>query len=91
VIALYEVCATATFAKSLRQHRRNAALVREVDRKLSRLQVAPEQVGGALAGKLHGYRSTRVLRKFRLIFSIDVDARRVLLHALNHRKDAYSR
>lgn len=49
----------------------------------------PVAIGGELAGKLHGHRSTRLTGKFRLIFSIDDKNKVVYLEALDHRKKVY--
>lgn len=80
---------TDTFLKYLKQHKSNHELVAELDKKIKRLKVDPSAVGGNLAGNLHGHKSTRVSRNFRLIFSIDEKNRIVHLEALDHRKDVY--
>ena len=61
----------------------------ELDKKIKRLKEDPEAVGGNLSGNLHGKKSTRLIRKFRLIFSIDSNLKIVYLVALDHRGKAY--
>ena len=60
-----------------------------MDKKIARLQTDPEHIGKPLRGALHGYRSTRVLQDFRLLFTIDNERQTVTLETLDHRKDVY--
>jgi mRNA-degrading endonuclease RelE of RelBE toxin-antitoxin system len=85
----YELVATATLKKALQQHRRDRALLDAVDTKLARLRADPHHVGKPLAGQLHGFHTTRLVKNFRLLFTIDVAAHTVTLEALDHRKDVY--
>ncbi|MBS3138008.1 type II toxin-antitoxin system mRNA interferase toxin, RelE/StbE family [Candidatus Woesearchaeota archaeon] len=80
---------TETFLNCLKKQRNNHELLSELEKKLQKLEEEPLAVGGNLAGNLHGYRSTRLARKFRLIFTIDENNKIVTLEALDHRKDVY--
>jgi len=60
---------TDTFLDSLRAIRKNNEALSELDNKLKRLQDDPLHVGGWLSGELHGKKSTRISRRYRLIFT----------------------
>ncbi|HLC84179.1 MAG TPA: hypothetical protein VJH22_00105 [Candidatus Nanoarchaeia archaeon] len=70
-------------------HKKNGALLDALDKKIQRLQINPEAVGGMLGGVLHGWHSTRLIRKFRLLFKIDSVNQVVDLGAIDHRDTAY--
>ncbi len=80
---------TDTFLDFLKQHRHNKQLLDALDKKIQHLQENPLAVGGELAGALHGKRNTRLIRKFRLIFSINEEERIVYLEAIDHRGQIY--
>ena len=80
---------TDTFLRFLKPHRHNAQLFAALDKKIQHLKEDPVAVGGELAGALHGKRSTRLIRKFRLIFSINEKEKVVYLEAIDHRGDIY--
>lgn len=86
----WEIKRTDTFLKYLRKYKHNYELLRELDKKIERLKDDPLAVGGELAGPLHGKRSTRLSRKFRLIFSIRPEQGIVYLEALDHREEVYN-
>jgi len=46
-------------------------------------------MGGWLSGELHGKKSTRISRKYRLIFTLDEMEKVVYLNWFDHRKTAY--
>jgi addiction module RelE/StbE family toxin len=81
---------TETFQRYLKEHKKNRQLLNEMDKKILRLKEDPEIVGGELSGRLHGKRSTRLAKKYRLIFSIDKENGIVYLEALDHREDIYN-
>lgn len=85
----WQIERTETFLQVLREHKKNAELLHALESKLIRLQMDPEAVGARLSGELHGLHSTRLVKKFRLIFRIDPVAKKVYLLALDHRKEAY--
>ncbi|MEK6857465.1 MAG: type II toxin-antitoxin system RelE/ParE family toxin [Nanoarchaeota archaeon] len=78
-----------SFLKDLSKYRKNSELLNALDNKIKRLEIDPENVGGMLSGRLHGKQSTRLIRKFRLIFQINESERKVYLVAIDHRKDVY--
>ena len=80
---------TETFLQALKEHKKNAELLRALEKKIQHLQEDPRSVGGMLSGQLHGWRSTRLVRKFRLLFKIDETTQTVHLGAIDHRKDVY--
>ena len=57
---------TDTFIESFRRVRDNSKLVSELARKIKRLQADPLHVGGWLSGSLHGKKSTRIAKQYRL-------------------------
>ncbi len=80
---------TDTFLEALKEHKKNTELLAALDKKMQRLAQDPHSVGGKLAGVLHGWQSTRLMRKFRLLFKIQEDTKTVYLGAIDHRKEAY--
>jgi len=80
---------TDTFLKHIKKHKNNKELLDELDKKIKRLKEDPNVIGGMLSGSLHGYRSTRLTGKFRLIFKIDEEQQAVFLVALDHRGKVY--
>ena len=80
---------TDTFLKYLKKHKNNHELLTELDRKIKSLREDPSSVGGNLSGNLHGHKSTRLAKNFRLIFSVDDKDKVIYLEAIDHRKDIY--
>jgi mRNA-degrading endonuclease RelE of RelBE toxin-antitoxin system len=80
---------TDTFLESFRLVRNNAKVVVELARKIKRLQVDPLHVGGWLSGSLHGKKSTRIAKQYRLIFLPDEREHIVYLVLIDHREHAY--
>jgi plasmid maintenance system killer protein len=62
---------TDTFLESFEQVRNNKKVIAELSKKLTRLAKDPLHVGGWLSGSLHGRKSTRVAKQYRLIFLPD--------------------
>ncbi len=85
----YEIVITNTFSREFKKHKKDSEFVNALDKKMERLKESPNEVGGFLSGKLHGYKSTRIIRKFRLIFKIIEQEKKVYLSAIDHRKSAY--
>ena len=85
----YEIIITNTFSKEFKKHKKDKEFVNALDKKIERLKNSPENVGGFLSGKLHGYKSTRIIRKFRLIFKIVEQENKVYLFSIDHRKSIY--
>lgn len=80
---------TDTFLDSLREIRKNRVALEELDKKLKRLKEDPLHMGGWLSGELHGKKSTRISRKYRLIFTLNEMEKVVYLNWIDHRKTAY--
>lgn len=80
---------TDTFLESLKAIRKNREALLELDKKIKRLQKDPLHLGGWLSGELNGKKSTRISRKYRLIFTPDEKEKVVYLNWIDHRKSAY--
>jgi len=80
---------TDAFLEALKAHKKNQELLNALDKKIQRLRDDLTSVGGMLSGKLHGWQSTRLIRKFRLLFKIDEKSMIVFLGAIDHRDTAY--
>jgi len=85
----WQVERTDAFLVALKDHKKNAELLRALDKKIQRLKEDPHSIGGKLSGELHGWQSTRLVRKFRLLFKIDEAQKKVFLGAIDHRDTAY--
>jgi mRNA-degrading endonuclease RelE of RelBE toxin-antitoxin system len=80
---------TDTFIESFRRVRHNSKVVSELARKIKRLQADPLHVGGWLSGSLHGKKSTRIAKQYRLIFLPDEREHIVYLILIEHRGHVY--
>jgi mRNA-degrading endonuclease RelE of RelBE toxin-antitoxin system len=80
---------TDTFIESFRRIRDNSKVVAELARKIKRLQADPQHVGGWLSGSLHGKKSTRIAKQYRLIFLPDEREHIVYLILIEHREHVY--
>ena len=80
---------TDTFSDSMRSIQKNQQALDELDKKIRRLQEDPLHVGGWLSGELHGKKSTRITKRYRLIFTPNEDKRVVYLNWIDHREHAY--
>ena len=80
---------TDTFLETFAQVRNNKKVIAELSKKLSRLAEDPLHVGGWLSGSLHGKKSTRIAKQYRLIFLPDEREQVVYLVAIDHREHAY--
>ena len=87
----WEIKRTETFSKEFKKHKNDGEFVRALGAKLERLKENPENVCGYLSGRLHGYKSTRIVGKYRLVFKIIKEENAVYLTAMDHRKFAYER
>ncbi len=86
---VYEIIVTNTFSKEFKKHLKDGEFTNALEKKIEKLKENPDEIGGFLAGNLHGYKSTRIVRKFRLIFKINEEERKVYLSAIDHRKFVY--
>ena len=80
---------TDTFIESFRRIRDNSKVVSELARKIKRLQADPLHVGGWLSGSLHGKKSTRIAKQYRLIFRPNEREHIVYLILIDHREHVY--
>jgi len=87
----WKIVVTDTFSKEFKKYKKDREFFSALDKKIKRLQENPENIGGYLSGNLKGYKSTRILRKLRLIFKIVSDKLEVQLSAIDHRKFDYKR
>lgn len=85
----HEIVITGAFSKEFKKHKKDGEFAKALDNKIQRLKESPENVGGYLSGRLHGYKSTRIIKRFRLIFKIDGKEKKVYLISIDHRKSAY--
>ncbi len=77
------------FFKHVKKYKANKELLSQLDKKNKILKDGPESIGKELCGNLHGFKSTRLAKNYRLIFSIDKENKVVYLSAIDHRKDVY--
>tara|TARA_B100000315_G_C14578905_1_gene589407 strand:+ start:2659 stop:2925 length:267 start_codon:yes stop_codon:yes gene_type:complete len=84
----WRIQSTDTFLKNFKKNKNNAELLNQLDKVIIRFKENPH-FGKQLSGPLKGRCSTRLLKNFRLIFSIDEEEKCVYLEALDHRKDIY--
>jgi mRNA-degrading endonuclease RelE of RelBE toxin-antitoxin system len=80
---------TDTFLESFEQVRDNKKVITEIGKKLTRLQEDPLHVGGWLSGSLHGKKSTRIAKQYRLIFFPDEREQVVYLVLIDRREHVY--
>lgn len=80
---------TDTFLESFSFVRNNKKVVAELGKKLKRLSEDPLHVGGWLSGSLHGKKSTRIAKQYRLIFLPDEREQVVYLVLIDQREHAY--
>lgn len=83
----WKIISTERFQKEFKKHKKDQELLRALENKIQRLKKDPYSVGARLSGNLHGYKSTRIVKNFRLIFRIDNN--QVILSAIDHRKFDY--
>ena len=80
---------TDTFLESFTRVKGNSKVVLELSRKIKRLQTDPVHVGGWLSGSLHGKKSTRIAKQYRLIFLPDEREHIVYLILIDPREHVY--
>jgi mRNA-degrading endonuclease RelE of RelBE toxin-antitoxin system len=80
---------TDTFLESLKAIRKNRKALDELDKKIKRLQEDPLHIGGWLSGELHGKKSTRIAKRYRLIFTPNETEKVVYLNWIDHREHVY--
>jgi mRNA-degrading endonuclease RelE of RelBE toxin-antitoxin system len=80
---------TDTFVETFAQVRSDKKIIRELGKNIQRLREDPLNCGGWLSGALHGKKSTRIAKRYRLIFQPDDREHIVYLIAIDHRKQVY--
>ncbi len=85
----WKILRTDTFLESLTCIRGNKEALTELGKKITRLREDPMHTGGWLTGALHGKKSTRIAKRYRLIFLPVEQEQVVYLIALDHREHAY--
>ena len=75
------------FKRIIRKNRKNAELLKAIDRKIERLEKDPYSVGTILSDELHGIYSTRLIGVFRLLFRIKGEIVELVL--IDHRGHVY--
>ena len=86
----YKILTTTAFSTEFRKYEKNEEFIHALEAKRKRLEQDPANVGGMLSGRLHGFRATRLLKKFRIVFRIDEQEQIVFLEAIDHRKHGYN-
>ncbi len=87
----WKVIISDTFSKEFKKFKRDSEFIKNLDSKIKRLEKDPENVGDYLSGKLHGYKSARIIKNYRLVFKIVKENNQVRLMAIDHRKFDYDR
>ncbi len=87
----WKVIRTETFAQEFKKYEKNREFSEALEKKIIRLQENPHSLGGELAGSLHGHKSVRLLKKFRIIFKVSEKEGIVYLVAIDHRGHVYER
>ena len=85
----WKIISTERFSKEFKKHKKDGEFVKALDNKIQRLKEDPHTTGARLSGGLHGYKSTRIIKNFRLIFKINNNQNEVTLTAIDHRKFDY--
>ena len=80
---------TDTFLESLRTIKKNKKALKELDKKIKRLEEDPLHFGSWLSGALHGKKTTRFAKKYRLVFTPDTVEKVVYLNWIDHREHVY--
>jgi len=80
---------TDTFLVSFHRVKDNSKVVPERAKKIKRLHAVPMHVGGWLSGSLHGKKSTRIAKQYRLIFLPDEWEHIVYLTLIEQREHVY--
>jgi mRNA interferase RelE/StbE len=87
--APYEVDLSRAARRALAEKLPLAVAVGVSDFLTGPLATNPQRVGKELDVPLHGIRSARVLREWRVLYVIDDERRRVVVRSIQHRRDAY--
>ena len=80
---------TDTFLETFALVRSDKKIMHELGKKIQRLKEDPMNCGGWLSGSLHGKKSTRIAKRYRLIFQPDEREHIIYLIAIDHREHVY--
>ncbi len=72
---IWTVIRTDRFSEEFKRFEKDKEFVDALDKKIKRLEEDPT-IGGFLAGKLHGYKSIRLVKNFRVLYRIDEDEKK---------------
>ena len=86
---VWKIKRTDTFLETFAQVRSDKKIITELNKKIARLQEDPLSLGGWLSGSLHGKKSTRIAKRYRLVFRPDEREHVVFLIAIDHREHVY--
>ena len=86
---MWRVIRTERFSREFKKLEKNVEFVNALDKKIKRFKEDPHSIGGYLSGRLHGYKATRLVRKFRILFRISEEDKTVYLVAIDHRGHDY--
>ena len=87
---VWRVIRTDRFSEEFKKFEKDRQFVDALDKKIKRLKEDPN-IGGYLSGKLHGYKSIRLLKNYRVVYRLDENEKNVYLIAIDHRKYDYER
>ena len=85
----WKIIITETFSKTFKKYNKKEEFLNAIDKKLQRIKENPHDTGGNLSGKLHSYKSTRIMKRLRLIFRINEKEHSVFIIGIDHRKFDY--
>ncbi len=85
----WTVIITERFSQEFKKYSKNREFTDALEKKIQRLRDGPQSVGKYLVGRLHGYKSTRLVKTFRILFKISESESAVHLVAIDHRKHDY--
>lgn len=86
---VWKIQRTDTFLETFAQVRSDKKIITELGKKIVRLQEDPLSLRGWLSGSLHGKKSTRITKRYRLIFRPDEREHVVYLIVIDHREHSY--
>lgn len=86
----WKIITTERFSQESKKLIKNKQFFDALDKKIKRLCFDPN-IGSFLSGSLHGYKSIRLLNKYRIIYRTDEKIKTIYLIAIDHRKHNYER
>jgi|SRR3989344_818164 len=80
---IWVVFRTDRFSEEFKRFENDKEFVDALDKKIKRLEEDPN-IGGYLSGTLHGYKSIRLLKNYRVIYKMDEKEKKVYLINAEH-------